>query len=100
METLKNNPHAGSSFDEYHNECMKDPEFNKEYGKLQLQRRMAVVIEAKRKEKCLSQKELAERANTTQSFISRIENGNVSLGMSTLQKIANALESKINIVLD
>ena len=94
-----NYDHVGSDFDKYHQEQMKNSEFRKEYEKLQLQRRIASVIAQKRKQKHFSQKELAQRAQTTQSFISRVENGNVSLGLKTLQRLAIALEAKIDIVL-
>ena len=63
---------------------MKDPEFRKEYEKLQLQRRVAKAIVNRREAQRLSQRELARRAKTTQAVISRIENGNVSVGLQML----------------
>jgi DNA-binding XRE family transcriptional regulator len=44
-----------------------------------------------RMQKGWSQKRLAQEANTSQSYIARIENGDVDPQMSTARKIANAL---------
>lgn len=75
-------------------------EYREEFERLQLQRKVAELIVNKRKEKQLSQQELAERVHTKQSVISRIENGNVSVGLQMLQRIANALGSKIDVVME
>ena len=42
----------------------------------------------------LSQKDLALKLKTTQSVISRIENGKQNISLDMLQKIANALGKK------
>ncbi len=99
IELGVNPQHCGTNFEEYHQEQMKDPEFRKEYEKLQLQRRVAKAIVNRREAQRLSQRELARRANTTQAVISRIENGNVSVGLQMLQRIADALGTQIDIVL-
>ena len=99
IELGVNPQHCGIDFDVYHQEQMKDPEFRKEYEKLQLQRRVAKAIVNRRKAQWLSQRDLAKRANTIQTVISRIENGNVSVGLQMLQRIADALGTQIDIVL-
>lgn len=48
--------------------------------------------------KGLTQKELAELTNLTQSVIARFENKKVSPNLETLMKIATALECKIDII--
>ena len=62
-------------------------------------RRVAKAIVNRREAQRLSQRELARRAKTTQAVISRIENGNVSVGLQMLQRIADALGTRIDIVL-
>ena len=99
MSNALNSPHSGSSLEDFHREQMKNPEFREEYERLQLQRKVAQLIASKRKEKQLSQAELAERVHTKQAVISRIESGNVSVGLQMLQRIATALETKVDIAL-
>ena len=48
-----------------------------------------------REEKHLSQRELADRVNMTQSHISNIERGAVNLGVISLLEITRALEHEI-----
>jgi transcriptional regulator with XRE-family HTH domain len=44
-----------------------------------------------REKRGLSQRELAERLGTTQSAVARLEAGNVSPSLPTLDEVANAL---------
>jgi len=53
--------------------------------------RLAMEIHALRDKRGLSQRELAERLGTTQSAIARLEAGNVTPSLATLDKIAAAL---------
>ena len=93
-------PKYCGDFDDFHeSQTQNDPEYKKEYERLELQKRVAGIIVHKRQEKRLSQQDLAKRAHTTQSVISRIENGNVSVGLQMLQKIAEALDSKVDVSL-
>lgn len=57
--------------------------------------RLAMEIHALREKRGLSQRELAERLGTTQSAIARLEAGNVSPSLPTLDKIAKALEAEL-----
>ena len=61
--------------------------------------RLAMEIRALRKARGLSQRELAERVGTTQSAIARLEGGNISPSLPTLDKIAEALEAELNATL-
>lgn len=49
--------------------------------------KIGVLLQEARKEKGLTQEELAERAGTTKSYISKIENDVKEVRISTLQKI-------------
>ena len=99
MSKMLESENIGTSLEAFHQEQMNDPEYREEFEKLQLQRKIAELITTKRKEKHLSQAELAERIDSKQAVISRIESGNVSIGLKMLQRIANALGTKVDIVL-
>jgi ribosome-binding protein aMBF1 (putative translation factor) len=53
--------------------------------------RLAMEIHRLREKRGLSQRELAERLGTTQSAVARLEAGNVSPSLPTLDEVANAL---------
>jgi len=53
--------------------------------------RLAYEIRALREKRGLSQRELAERLGTTQSAVARLEAGNISPSLPTLDKLADAL---------
>ena len=53
--------------------------------------RLAREIHELREKRGLSQRELAERLGTTQSAVARLEAGNVSPSLPTLDKVAEAL---------
>jgi DNA-binding XRE family transcriptional regulator len=59
--------------------------------------RIAFEIRALREKNGLSQRELAERVGTTQSAIARLEAGNVSPSLPTLDKIAAALGAEVSL---
>ena len=54
------------------------------------------IIEARR-EKNLTQKELAELVGTRQSNISRLESGNYNPSLEFLQKIASAMGKRLEV---
>ncbi|PNV82260.1 MAG: hypothetical protein C0627_11065 [Sulfurimonas sp.] len=45
----------------------------------------------------LTQSELAKKLGTTQTVISRVENGSVNIGIDFLQKLAKTFDKKIDI---
>jgi len=57
--------------------------------------RLALEIHNLREKRGLSQRELAERLGTTQSAIARLEAGNVSPSLPTLDRVAEALEVEL-----
>lgn len=61
--------------------------------------RLAMEIRALREARGLSQRQLAERVGTTQSAIARLEGGNVSPSLPTLDKIAEALDAELTVSL-
>jgi transcriptional regulator with XRE-family HTH domain len=75
----------------------KDPEVLKELEKLAPFYEIIDQILLLRKERNLTQRELAELINTTQSCIARLESGNYNPSLQFLQKIADACGKKIEI---
>ena len=60
---------------------------------------IAGQVAARRKERGLSQAELAALVGTTQSAIARLESGGRPPRIDTLQRIANALDADLHIEL-
>jgi len=77
----------------------KDAELRKEYEALAPQYNIIDAVIAARIEKQMTQAELAERADTKQSNISRFESGNYNPSVEFLQKIAGALDKQLEITL-
>lgn len=82
---------------ELHKEWMKDPEYRREYEKLEPEFQIARQIIGARIRREMSQEELAKRAKTGQAVISRLEGMNAKPSISLLSRIARALNTKINI---
>ena len=76
---------------------LKDPKFKAEWERQQPEFAMIQAMIDIRRKKDLSQKELAKKLGTTQSAISRLEKGNISPTVNFLQKLAEALDSKLDI---
>jgi len=76
-----------------------NPGLRKEYEALAPQYEIIDAVIAARMEKQMTQSDLAERANTRQSNISRFESGNYNPSVEFLQKIAGALDKQLNITL-
>ena len=79
------------------NEQLKNPEFSAEWERQRPEREYIKTIIAARLEQNLTQKELAERTGIRQSNISRIENGNCSPTIATLQQIAAGVGKTLHI---
>ena len=81
----------------YLEEQLKDPEFAAEWERQRPEREYIKAIIGARIEKNLTQKELAEKTGIRQSNISRIENGNCSPTIATLQQIASGMGKTLHI---
>ena len=84
-------------FQKYLAEKLKNPKFRKYYNEYGKQLEIAYQILKLRKQKRLSQAELAKRIGTKQSDIARMEAGQQNFTTDTLQKIALALERDLKI---
>jgi len=75
-------------------EELKDPEFKREYDALEDEFTLAREIVALRKDRHLTQKELAEKIGTSQPAIARLESGNYkNISLSFLRRVAKALNA-------
>jgi len=78
-------------------EQLKDPEFAAEWERQRPEREYVKAIIAARIERNMTQKELSEKTGIRQSNISRIENGNCSPTIATLQQIASGMGKTLHI---
>ncbi|MGC1513913.1 MAG: helix-turn-helix transcriptional regulator [Acidimicrobiales bacterium] len=87
------------SWDEVKAARVQSPERRRGYEKTGRAIPLAMEIRALREARGLSQRELAERVGTTQSAIARLEGGNISPSLPTLDKIAEALGAELSVAL-
>lgn len=81
------------------NKLLKDKEIRQEYENLGPEFSLINLIIKERIKKGMSQKELAGKMGTKQSAISRFESGKYNPSLSFLQKIAEALDTKLKVSL-
>ena len=86
-----------SDYKKYLDKQLENPEFAVEWERHRQEREYIKAIIAVRLEQNLTQKELAEKTGIKQSNISRIENGNSSPTVATLQQIAKGIGKTLHI---
>ncbi|MCL2147417.1 MAG: helix-turn-helix transcriptional regulator [Synergistaceae bacterium] len=86
-----------SDYKKHLDKQLKNPEFAAEWERQRPEREYIKAIIAARLEQNLTQKELSERTGIRQSNISRIENGNSSPTVATLQQIADGMGKTLHI---
>ncbi|MGA9383350.1 MAG: helix-turn-helix transcriptional regulator [Phormidium sp.] len=74
-----------------------DPEFAEGFESGYASFKIGVLLAQAREEAGITQEELARQLNLHQSIISQIEDNAEDVGISTLEKYANALGKKITI---
>jgi len=84
-------------FQVYLTEKLKNPKFRKHYDEYGKQLEIAYQILRLRKEKGISQAELAKKIGTKQGNVARMETGQQNLTTDTLQKIASVFERELKI---
>jgi len=73
-------------------EVRRGKNYNKYLKAARVRVKLAARVYDKRKEKDLTQKELAKKVYTTQKVISNIENADVNIGINLLNRITNVLD--------
>ncbi len=86
-----------SDFRKHLNEKLKDEKFKEEWDNLELRYAVIKQLIKLRNSYNLSQAQLAEKLNTTQAVISRIENGTVNIGIDFLERLAKAFNKRVEI---
>ena len=76
---------------------LEDPEFSRLWQESELEYQLARRLIEKRLKQKISQRDLAKKVKTTQAVISRIENMNSNPSLSFLKRIAEALDSRLEI---
>jgi len=84
-------------FDDWLAEKLRNPEFRISYEEEAKKMNIAVKIAQARNAAGLTQKELAGRMGTSLQVVSRLENGNCSYSLKTLERIAIATGTHLEI---
>ncbi len=74
-------------------------EYERTYAKAKLASEVGERVRAAREAAGLTQRDLARRVGTSQAVITRLEAGGVGATLTTLQRVATALELEVNVEL-
>ncbi len=85
------------SFATFKKQLLKNTEINKSYHDLEPEFILIQQIIEKRTKKGLTQTALAKKIGTKQSAIARLESGAYNPSIAFLEKVAKALDSKLEI---
>ena len=91
---------SGAGLDDLHREWLKRPGYEAEYEKLAEGFGVASALIAARARVGLTQEQVAERLQTTQTVIARLESGRGKNSTRTLERFAEATGSRLRIVLE
>lgn len=80
---------------EHKRQLMKDPAFRNEYEALEPEYRLAGDLIRLRLSKGLTQEELAKKVHTRQSAIARLESAGSLPSLSTVKRVAEALDADL-----
>ena len=83
-----------------HRKWMKNRRYKAEYESLDEEFRLAKALIEARSRAGLSQAQLARRMKTSQSYIARIESGQVTPSTSALERYAEATRSRLKIIFE
>ena len=83
-----------------HQKWSKRPKYKAEYNALEAEFDLASALIAARSRAGLTQGEVAERMKTSQSFVARLEGGNVAPTWKSLQRYARATGAHLKIELE
>lgn len=85
------------NFTTFKKQALKNPKIRAEYERLQPEFALINEVLRARSEKGITQKDLAEKVGTKQSVISRLEAGRANPSVAFLKKLAQALNSHLEI---
>ena len=87
-----------SSFNEFLNKQLDDPEFKKEWDDIQPEMDVIRAIMEARISQNMTQKELAERTGINQADISKLENGTRNPSLKLLKRLADGMDMNLSLV--
>ncbi len=96
-ETDKYLKQGAITYEEMFERSMQNPEFRKCWEARQPAREFKSAMVAARIKGELTQAEIAEKAGTTQSAIARFESGRTNPTLAFMQRLAEALDSKLEV---
>jgi ribosome-binding protein aMBF1 (putative translation factor) len=99
MDQMKKSKPAFITFEELDAQWMSDPEFVKEWKKIEPEYQLARQIIGARLKKNWTQAQLAQKVGTGQAVISRLEGGNAKPSISLIQRVAQALDTPISLTI-
>lgn len=76
---------------------LKNPAFRKAWDESEVEYQLSRILIQRRLDKNISQRDLANKAHTTQAVISRIEGMNSNPSIGLLKKLAEALGLKLKV---
>ncbi len=85
------------TFDEFLEEQLKDPEFQKEYEAIQPEMAVIRALVDARISQNLTQKQLSERTGINQADISKLENGTRNPSLNMLKRLADGLDMTLKL---
>lgn len=86
-----------SSYRDYKNKALQNPEVKKEYEALAPEYDIIQAMIDARKSQNLTQKELSDRTGITQADISRIEKGTRNPSLEMLKRLAHGLGMQLKV---
>ena len=86
-----------TNYEKHLREELKDRKFKRAFEEERARLEIAYTIAELRKKSSISQKELAEKLDTTQSVVARMETGQQNFTIETLRKIAQVFNRGLRI---
>lgn len=86
-----------NTLDDLHKKWIKNMAYKKAYEDLELEFSIISAIIDARIKKGITQKEIAEKMGTKQSSIARFESGRYNPTLAFVQKLANAIGTRIKV---
>ena len=83
-----------------HRKWLKEPGYKSAYDALDDEFQLAKTLIEARKQAGLSQDQLARRMKTSQSYVARIESGQVRPSTSALERLARATGTRLKITFE
>lgn len=89
-----------TKLDDLKKSWLKNPDVKAEYEALEEEFSIAEALIRARAEADMTQEQVAEKMQTSQSYVAKLESGRVNPSMKALQKYAAATGSKLKISLE